>query len=209
MRKTYKILLIIIFIFLIKLILVNNECYAKTAYIKVLKGTPTALEIGEELEVSVETNESYSNISCSVETKLSDYNKAEIKKSAGKYIISAKSAGTVKLTVTVKYYTRTGVTATEVAELDVNIIDPKQQASEELEDFVNAWENIPPADASADEIRDFIQSAVKHKDETGEDKFSKVTLKTLQSWQKTIEALGMDQIQNYNDEYWKICARIR
>lgn len=79
----------------------------------------------------------------------------------------------------------------------------------EIEDLVSAWKNIPSANATANEIRDFIQSAVKHKDETGEDKFSEVTLKTLQSWEKTIEALGMDQILNYSVEYYKICARIR
>lgn len=96
-------------------------------------------------------------------------------------------------------------TSNNEATIDITVLDEKQEVNE-LEE---TWKNIPSKDASADEIRDFIQSAVKHKDETGEDKFSEVTLKTLQSWQKTIEALGMDQIQNYNDEYWKICARIR
>lgn len=199
MRKTYKILLIIILIFSIKLILVNSVCYAEPAYIRVLKGVPTALKIGEELEVSVETNESYSNISCSVETKLSDYNKAEIKKSAGKYIISAKSAGTVKLTVTVKYYTRTSITATESATLDVNIVDPVQQVSDKIEDLENkandadqtindmknAYRNIPDKNASAEEIDRFIKSDATFNDSEALNNITDEEL--LEEWEKTIQ----------------------
>ena len=86
----------------------------------------------------------------------------------------------------------------------------KQELEEQQEKVENAWQEIPAAGASADEIRDFIRSATAHKEENPkEDKFSEVDLETLQSWQKTIESLGMDQIQNYNDEYWKICKQIR
>lgn len=91
-----------------------------------------------------------------------------------------------------------------------DILDNKnKKIEEEIKKVQDAWKDTPSKDADADKINSFVQSAVNHKTDTGEDKFSTVDLDTLEAWKKTIESLGMNYIGNYQEVYWKICARIR
>ena len=85
----------------------------------------------------------------------------------------------------------------------------KEKAEEEAQKMQNAWQNIPSKDASAEDINTFVQSATKHKNDTGEDKFSDVDLDVLQAWEKTIGKVLMQYTQTYSHVYYKISARIR
>lgn len=208
-KKNIKIILSII-LFLILLNIKSTNLYANTI------NSNSTIKVGETVKVEVLINDATdwkTSDSSIIEIKFSRSTTESHKVNATDVYhvlnasITGKSEGIATITCIRKYNAR-GTVQTQEKTIEITV---ERDLESEIDELENAWKNIPFANATANEIRDFIQSATNYHKEHPEveDKFYEVDLETLKSWKKTIETLGMDQINNYSVEYYKICARIR